>query len=421
MIRLSLSAKPWLPPIATTALLLAALVGTPLAASDDSGSSDSTDWTGFRNAGQALPESTDPPTDLATPTWTIELPGFGQSSPVVFDGVIFMTSVTGEQKETIWISAHDFADGRELWRKSWPASETMKSNEMVARAAPTPAVDSERLIALFGSGDLVAVDLEGKLLWRRNLSKEYGSFAGNHGVANSVALTDNAAVVLLARKTYSYLLAVDRGTGETLWKTDRAAGVSWTTPTVSPEGDEIVVSSNGSVEGYDPKNGERLWIVEDVKSNTAQSPVVTAEHVLVSGSEATANFAIKRGLRGVLDSSAIAWTSESTSNFGSPALSKDCAYWVNKAGVAQCIDPTTGRSRWKHRLPQSIWATPIVSQGRVYFFGDGGAIQILEDSASGAEVLASFELELDTQLTAAIAVDSTLLIRAGNQLRAYRR
>ena len=381
------------------------------------------DWTSFRNGGASTVVGAALPLAWTEPAWTVELPAFGHSGPVVRRGTAYVTSVTPdaeEAKDTLWLTAIRVADGEELWRRSWPASERLPFNQYTARAAPTPAVDAERIVLFFGTGDLFATDHDGNRLWHRNLSADHGSFAGNHGVGGSVLLTDEHAVVLLARKTYSYLLAVDRATGETRWKADREPGVSWTTPTVSPDGREIVVSSNGSVEGYDAATGERLWWIPNVKSNTIQSPLITEDLVVVSGSERPANFAVRRGARGELGEDDIVWRSESTAHFASPVLAGDCIYWSNAAGVAQCIDPATGKSHWQRRLSQPAWVTPIAADERIWFFGEKGAVDVLSAGAEGGETAARSNVEVDEYLTGAAPAGDTLLLRSGKLLHAVR-
>ena len=381
------------------------------------------DWTGFRNGGDSTVVGSDLPLEWTEPAWTVELPAFGHSGPVVWRGTAYLTSVTpdaGEAKDTLWLTAIRIADGEELWRRSWPASERLPFNEYTARAAPTPAIDAGRITLFFGTGDLFATDHDGNRLWHRNLASEHGSFGGNHGVGGSVLLAGDHAVVLLARKTYSYLLAVDRATGKERWKADREPGVSWTTPTLSPDGGEIVVSSNGSVEGYDAATGEKLWWIPGVKSNTLQSPLITGDLVIISGSERPANFAVRRGARGELGEDDIVWRSESTAHFASPVLAGDCIYWANAAGVAQCIDPATGESHWQRRLSQPAWVTPIAARERIFFFGEKGAIDVLSPGTAGGEVLTRNRVEVDEYLTGAAPAGDTLLLRSGKLLHAVR-
>ena len=286
----------------------------------------------------------------------------------------------------------------------------------MSKGAPTPAVDADRLYAFFDSGDLMALTHEGETVWRRKLGAEYGTVGGNHGVGNSVLLTDRSAVVLLARRTYSYLLAVDLATGENVWKADREPGVAWSTPVLTPSGDEIVVSASGQVEGFDARTGERRWVFKDLERNNVASPTVTPDLVIVGGLAVEANLAIRRGGTGALGPSSVAWRAGSASNFGSPFLYRDCIYWVNPAGAARCLAPDTGAVQWTHRLPASTWATPLGHEDHVYFFTQEGVTQVLGASAAAPEVIATNSLSVEAPVTGFAVVDDAIVIRAGAEV-----
>ena len=347
--------------------------------------------------------------------WRVTTPGFGQSSPVIWDGTVFLTSLAGARKETLFVTALGLDDGGERWRRTFDAAEAFEWNDYVSKGAPTPAVDAERLYAFFDSGDLLALTHDGETVWRRRLGAEYGTVGGNHGVGNSVLLTGDAVVVLLTRRTYSYLLAADPATGETLWKADREPGVAWSTPVLAPAGGEIVVSAAGRIEGFDPATGARLWFFEDLRGNHVPSPTITADLVIVGGLSVGANLALRRGRTGALDRTDVAWTAGSASNFASPFVYRGCAYWVNPAGAARCLAPESGAVRWTHRLPASAWATPLGHGGRVYFFTQDGVTQVLRASAEAPEVLATNVLSVDAPVTGFAAVDDAIVIRAGSE------
>ena len=351
-----------------------------------------------------------------TVAWRATTPGFGQSSPVVWDDTVFLTSLEGAMKETIYVAALDLEDGSERWRRRFAAAETFEWNDYVSKGAPTPAVDGERLYAFFDSGDLMALTHDGDTVWHRDLSADYGTLGGNHGVGNSVLLTDDAVVILLTRRTYSYLLAVDPRTGETVWKADREPGVAWSTPVLAPDGDEIVVSASGRIEGFDAGTGELRWSFAGFRGNHVPSPTVTGDLVIIGGMAVEANLALRRGRTGVLDRSDVAWTAGSASNFASPFAYRDCVYWVNPAGAARCLAPDSGVVRWTHRLPASTWATPLGHDDRVYFFTEQGVTQVLRYSTDAPEVLATNHLSVDAPVTGFAAVDDAIVIRAGTEV-----
>ena len=102
--------------------------------------------------------------------WRITTPGFGQSSPVIWDDTVFLTSLEGAMKETLFITAVDLESRTERWRRTLDAAEAFEWNDYVSKGAPTPAVDAERLYAFFDSGDLLALTHDGETVWRHGLS-----------------------------------------------------------------------------------------------------------------------------------------------------------------------------------------------------------------------------------------------------------
>ena len=410
--RLALALLPWL----ALAEPARAQPGATDGSATGTGEQGSTRWPGFRG-GTATNVSSAARLPLnwsdETVTWRATTPGFGQSSPVIWDDTVFLTALEGAMKETLYVTALRLDDGSERWRRTFDAAEQFEWNDYVSKGAPTPAVDADRLYAFFDSGDLMALTHEGETVWRRDLSAEYDTLGGNHGVGNSVLLTGDALVVLLTRRTYSYLLAVDPATGDTLWKTDRDPGVAWSTPVLAPDGQEIVVSASGQIEGFDAATGERRWSFDGLSGNHVPSPTVTNDLIFTGGMRVEANLALRRGGAGRLGESAVAWTAGSASNFGSPFLFGECVYWVNTTGAARCLVPSTGAVRWTHRLPASTWATPLGHGDHVYFFTEHGVTQVLRAMSEAPDVVATNHLTVEAPVTGFAAVDDAIVIRAG--------
>ena len=144
--------------------------------------------------------------------------------------------------------------------------------------------------------------------------------------------------------------------------------------------------------------------------------MVTDDLIFVGGMAVEANLALRRGGTGELDASDVAWTAGSGSNFASPFVYGDCVYWVNPAGAARCLAPDTGSEQWVHRLPASIWATPLGHRDLVYFFTDKGITQVLRATAEAPEVIATNHLSVDSPVTGFAAVDDAIVIRAGRDV-----
>ena len=152
---------------------------------------------------------------------------------MVWDGLVFVTAIDGPRRETQIVEAVDAETGVLRWRHTLASSQPVEVTNFVAKGAPTPRVDADRIYYLFESGDLGALRHDGEPIWSRSLKADYGAIEG-YGLGGSLAGNDEALFVLAAHDGPSYLLAVDAATGETRWKADRPAASAWTTPIVVP-------------------------------------------------------------------------------------------------------------------------------------------------------------------------------------------
>ncbi len=374
-------------------------------------------WPAFRGDGssvsqvQSLPLTWSKASHVA---WTAATPGYGQSSPVVWRERVFVTSADGKNKEQCLVACFDLHTGQELWRKEFASSVPAEVSGYISRAAPTPAVDADQVYAFFETGNLVALDHQGQVAWERSLTDDYGKFLGNHGLGSSLALTGDAVIVLVDHDGPSYLAALDKTNGKTLWKAEREQKVSWSSPIVA--GDQIIVSSASTCEAIDARTGKTAWRVDGLDGNTVPSATATESLVIVGSSEVGSNVAIRRGGAGDVSDSHIAWRSDQASaTFSSPLVYQGRVYLVNRAGVAFCLDEKTGENLWNHRLGESCWASPLGACGRVYFFAKSGKTTVVEASPE-LKVLAENELPTEPPVYGVAVVEGRILVRTGSQL-----
>lgn len=366
-------------------------------------------WPGFLGQGATV---VDPETIPLTwsPTehvvWTTKLPGKGQSSPVIWGDRVYVTAIDGTMKERCQVTALKLSDGTIAWNHTAKAAQTVRANYFQSRSAPTPVVDERAVYTFFETGNLLAFSHEGGLLWERKLTEDFGPFESTIGLASSPLLINDELVILIDHEGPSYLLAVDKLTGKTRWKTDRDSRVSYASPARVPVGKEthIVCSSAGSVDGYDPDSGRLLWShSEEIGGNRSATPlplgdgrfVIAASPGMHNENESEARrsngvMTIKKSDDGF--SAAIKWrTEEAMPAFNTPTVHHGFAYWVNRAGVVFCFDAETGVKQYAQRIKQGCWATPVGVGDRVYFFGKDGLTTVLK-SGPEFEVLAENQL-----------------------------
>ncbi len=347
-------------------------------------------WDSFRDGGSS--ESASPLPLHWTPgsgiRWQRERPGYGQSSPVARDGRVYVSAVIGPEKDECCVVSLELSTGNQRWMQKIDATATAPSDYMHARAAPTPVVDGHRVYAFFESGDLMAVDRNGALCWQRSLTEAYGPFENGHGLGSSPAQTPDTIILNIEHRGPSYLIAIDKATGQTRWKVARDSSMSWTSPVVVERGGDqvVVVSSGGSVKGYRAETGESLWSLDGLSGNSVSSPTPAGDQLIIgarlpefgtTADAAGSNLCLR------LDRSShgfeVTWrASKAVCDYASPIVAGKCVYLLTKIGVLHCLDRETGASHYSARLGTQCWATPIVANERLYFFGKDGRTRVVQ-------------------------------------------
>ncbi|MFO0818248.1 MAG: PQQ-binding-like beta-propeller repeat protein [Pirellulales bacterium] len=352
-------------------------------------------WTGFLGGeGVQLDASTLPlkwsPTE--NQPWVAAIPGFGQSSPAIWQGRAFVTSVEGPKKDELIVSAYALADGKQLWSKRFPTSDPVTNGTFVSRAAPTPVVDKDGIYSFFESGDVVALSHAGEELWKFSLANAYGKFTNEYGLAASPVQTADSVIILIDHpQGDSYLISMAKKDGSVLWKTDRTRRGSWTSPRMLTLGGKatVVCSSAGTVDGYDPATGTRLWSHEGIGGNRICTPSLTSNGLLLIGSQTSrefpdadsvkkSNIALQVGRDNSQWSTKVAWRTEDFSpGMASPMAHQGFAYWINRQGAVGCFRESTGEQVYSGRVAESPWATPLGVGDRIYVFGKDGLTTVL--------------------------------------------
>ncbi len=339
------------------------------------------------DAGQ-LPVSWEP---TEATRWQAAIPGHGQSSPVVWGDRVFVSSVEGPMKDTWHVLCFDLSTGTLLWQHMLANSLPVENNLYVSRAAPTPVVDAERVVVQFESGDCVALTHAGEPIWQRVLSEEYGAPVNEFGLGASPCQDGERVFVLMEHDGPSYLVALDKQTGQTVWQVERQPRRSWSSPVllVLDGQPQIVISSAGTVDGYDPADGRWLWSFTEVGGNTGVSPRgVGAAGVLIGASagrqgenaeEAKRSNALLQVSRQGDDFEVRrVWSNADASpSWASPIYHQGLAYWINRVGVVTCIDAESGETVYTSRTKQSCWATPLAVGERIYLFGKDGLCTVI--------------------------------------------
>jgi outer membrane protein assembly factor BamB len=234
-------------------------------------------WPQFRGPGGLgiAPDNQGYPTDLDTSRnllWKTKVPK-GHSSPCIWTDSIFITARSGEALETICI---DRANGKIKWRKSVEPDAMEKITNTNTHASSTPVCDGKRVYVYFGSFGLIAYDVNGNEVWKKPLPIP----KHEHGSAASPILANQMVVINCDNSENPHLLAVDRDTGETIWRQDRKVGkAGWSTPVLWKHANktELVVVGSEQLISYDLKDGQERWRFRGLPSVTASTPVYADE------------------------------------------------------------------------------------------------------------------------------------------------
>jgi outer membrane protein assembly factor BamB len=359
-----------------------------------------------------LPERWNQRENLA---WEAPLRGAGVSSPVAFAGRVFVTAqegtgvrrdgnhpslvqgadraTSGERTLTgarqsdatrFIVTAFDAATGRRAWEYVFDAEGDLPGvHDKHNLASPSPVTDGQRVYAWFGTGQVVAIDVNGKLAWQRQLAKEYGPFDIQWGHASSPALYKDALILVCYQPSGAYLLSLDARTGKTKWKHDRGKDViSYSSPVVvdGPEGPELIVNTSEGVEAHNPETGERLW--HFAESNRFPIPVPSPHKgtlYLTRGYRSGPYMAIKTGGRGDISKTHLAWHVPTGAPYvPSLVLYDGLMYMAGENGVVNVIDAATGERVWQERIGGIFTASPVAGDGKVYLLSETGETVVLQ-------------------------------------------
>jgi hypothetical protein len=313
------------------------------------------DWPGWRGVNASgLSEETGFPTEWNESTnvvWKTEVAGSGHSSPVVWEDRIFLTTSEEGGKPRGVLCFHR-SSGKQLWRTDCPSDTTEETHRKNGYASSTPATDGERVYAFFGSAGAMAVDFDGKLAWHRDL----GQFTSEYGVAGSPMLFEGTVILNCDQGTTagpagSFLIALDKKNGETVWRTERPEqSHSWSSPVLVPvEGSdrlELVLNGGKRVWAYDPRTGEPLWNCGGTEIEVTPTAVIGNGLVyIVSGVlKGGLAMALRPGGRGDVSKSHVAWQAKKGGAYvPSPVFCNGRLYVVNDGGIMTCFDGASGK------------------------------------------------------------------------------
>jgi hypothetical protein len=359
-------------PLARIAIMVWIVVAGPVRAGD---------WTQFRGPGGAsVSEEKDLPVTWSADEglrWKAELPGRGLSNPVISGGRVFVTASSGYQNARLHVVAFDAATGKKLWERQFASTGDTSCHPKSCMAANTPATDGKTVFALFGTGDLAALDYDGNLLWYRSLVSDYPTITNQVGMAASPVVFKDTLLLPLENVGESFAAGLDKRTGRNRWKIDRPKEINWVTPLVLTNGNrtEVLFQTVGELSSYDPETGKLNWSYDGTGAPLSEvsSPLTGGGMVFVPGKEFTA---LKPSPTGATPSPA--WHSKQLAlGYTSAVYHEGRIYGLGRTGVI-CVDAKDGKELWKQRADGPFSASPVIADGKLYAVSEDGKTTVVK-------------------------------------------
>ena len=360
--------------------------------------------------------------------WKLALPSWSGSTPIIWRDLIFLNVAEGDNL-SLWCVNRKKGDV--VWKKPLGAGNVkMRKQNM---SSPSPVTDGRSVYVMTGTGILKSFDFKGNELWTRDIQKDYGQFGLNWGYASSPLLLDDSLYVqvLHGMKTDdpSYVMRIDKKSGKTLWKVDRATAAirespdSYSTPGLLKYGKnvEIIITGADCVTGHDPATGKELWRANGLNPDNnpfyriVASPVVFNDIVYVP-TRVKPLLALKAGGRGDITSSHVLWSTANGPDVPTPVTDGKYFYIVNDKGIVFCLDAKTGQEIYgQQRLkPGTYSGSPVLADGKIYITNEEGFTSVIQ-AGPKFEVIAENPLH-DLCLSSPAISDGQIFIRTGGEL-----
>lgn len=422
------------------------------------------EWPQFRGNGSGIVDGSPLPTEWGpgkNVLWKTPIPGVAWSSPVAWGDKVFVTTAVtdnqfkpgppgktpppnvqpggGPPDQTYrWeVLCLDRESGKVIWRQ-----EAMKDKPRI-RIAPyntyateTPATDGERVYAYFGMHGVYCFDMAGKPVW----TKDLGAFPtkSNYGTASSPVLDGDRLFLQVDNEEKSFLVALDKKSGNEVWRVDRAEKTNWGSPIIwkNKVRTELVTPGAQHVRSYDPATGKVLWEFPVYGGNNTNAPVGDADRLYVilqglppSGPGGQGGqgglLAVKAGAEGDISlkpgktsNAGVAWAvKRGAGSDTSPLVYQGHVYVFSRnGGLLTCYNAATGKQAYRERVPgvKSIWASPWGNDGKVYILDDSGTTVVLQTGPK-FKVLQKNTLD-DTTWATPAAADGAIYYRGVDHL-----
>ena len=388
-------------------------------------------WSQFRgHYGNGIIKSTSAPINWSENTnidWKTPIHDRGWSSPVIWNDQIWMTTATKDGNKMYAICVNKLSGKIEHDIHVFDVKSPQAITNENTYASPTPVVEEGRVYVHFGTYGTACISTkDGQILWKRrdlNCDHEIGA-----GPASSPFIYNNFLIFNVDGRDVQYVIALNKETGETAWKTNRSVDFSdvqvnqrkaYCTPFIIPRGNTNQMVSIGAkgVYSYDPENGKELWKAEHRGWSIAPRPVYGEGLVFTMiDRDRPEMWAINPNGSGDITETHIEWKeTKRMPPRASPIIIKGLLFVVDRNGYISCIEAKTGKSIWQKRMKGRFSASPILANNLIYFFNEDTVCTIIKPTRE-LEIVAENKLSDDKLMATPAFDENSIYIRTEKKL-----
>jgi outer membrane protein assembly factor BamB len=388
--------------------------------------------------------------------WRTKLPSWSAATPIIWEDTIFVTSAEagfmtlGARQgfgrgrgaadlgpDKIFLIALNRKDGSIRWQKQIDSGNELfrKQNS----ASPSAITDGRHVWIMTGHGKFSCFTMDGQEVWKRDIQADYGRFGLNHGYASTPLMRGDRLYVqvLHGMKTDdpSYVFAVEKATGKTIWKVERPTDAqrespdNYSTPQlVTVDGkQQLVVSGGDYVTGHDIDTGKELWRIggfnptNDPANRTIASSLVIGGNVFTTSTRGRPFIGFRAGGSGNITGKNELWTNNLGADVPTPTTDGKYIYVLNDRGVMNCLEAETGKVVYEgQRIELGTYsASPLLADGKIYSTSEEGTTTVVK-AGPQFEVLGVSKLDEHT-LASPVAVDNQIFLRTDDYLYCFQK
>ena len=305
--------------------------------------------------------------------WKVRVNSHGYSSPIIWNEKLFLT---GENENSLEVMCYNKLTGELIWTAPATGIEgepqtAPETSEDTGLAAPTAATNGQVVCAIFATGNLICLDMDGNRVWAKNI----GVPDNHYGHSSSLIIHGNKLFVQYDERSKKSLKAFDLNSGQLIWETIRPVAISWASPVIARFNGiyQVILTSEPYVIAYDINTGRELWSVQCMSGEVGPSVGVNSKYVF-----AVNDFAKLVAIKPGQDASIIWEDNEYTPEVSSPVATEELLFVLTSWGAAACYDTETGAMVWDHDFDYGFYASPVIAGNYVYMLDQAGVMHIIK-------------------------------------------